>query len=80
MPETIRKYTSSSSGEMGEDITENLRTIRALPLGLSTAVDVLVEGARKGRSDDQIRELLARLVPEFSVAAEATARVEVGPG
>jgi FlaA1/EpsC-like NDP-sugar epimerase len=52
----------------------------ALPLGLSRVVDVLVEGARNGRSDDEIRELLARLVPDFSVAAEASARVEVGPG
>jgi FlaA1/EpsC-like NDP-sugar epimerase len=52
----------------------------ALPLGLSTVVDVLVEGARKGRPDDEIRELLARLVPDFCVPAEATERVEVGPG
>jgi FlaA1/EpsC-like NDP-sugar epimerase len=51
----------------------------ALPLGLSSLVDVLVEGARKGRSDDEIRELLARLVPDFSVPAEATSRVEVAP-
>ena len=41
----------------------------ALPLGLSTVVDVLVEGARTGRPDDEIRELLVRLVPDFKVSA-----------
>jgi FlaA1/EpsC-like NDP-sugar epimerase len=49
----------------------------ALPLGLTTVVDVLVEGARKGRPDDEIRELLARLVPDFKVSATAPDR-EVG--
>ena len=52
----------------------------ALPLGLSTVVDGLVEGARNGRPDDEIRELLARLVPDFSLPVQATERVEVGPG
>jgi FlaA1/EpsC-like NDP-sugar epimerase len=64
--------------------TDHPKVLRAkngtLPIGLSTVVDVLVEGARKGRSDDEIRELLARLVPDFSVPDQATERVEVGPG
>jgi FlaA1/EpsC-like NDP-sugar epimerase len=41
----------------------------ALPLGLNTAVEVLVEGARAGWADEEIREMLVRLVPEFKVAA-----------
>jgi hypothetical protein len=32
-------------------------------------VDVLLEGARAGRPEDEIRELLVRLVPEFKVPA-----------
>ena len=39
----------------------------ALPLGLASEVDSLVEGARKGRSDDEIRMLLMRLIPDFRV-------------
>jgi FlaA1/EpsC-like NDP-sugar epimerase len=50
----------------------------ALPIGLSTVVDVLVEGARTGRSDDDIRELLMRLVPDFKVSPEAAAETEIG--
>jgi FlaA1/EpsC-like NDP-sugar epimerase len=47
----------------------------ALPLGLSAVVDALVEGARTGgRSDDEIRELLVRLVPDFKVPASAPDR------
>ncbi len=47
----------------------------ALPLGLSAIVDVLVEGARTGgRPDDEIRELLVRLVPDFKVPASASDR------
>jgi len=30
-----------------------------------------VEGARKGRSDEDLRELLARLVPDFNVPESA---------
>ena len=44
----------------------------ALPVGMSAVVDVLVEGARNGRADDEIRELLVRLVPNFQMSdAEA---------
>ena len=39
----------------------------ALPLGLSTVVDLLVDGARHGWTDEQLRALLLRLVPEFRV-------------
>ena len=41
----------------------------ALPLGLGTVVDFLVESARSGRPDDEIRELLLRMVPDFQDAA-----------
>jgi FlaA1/EpsC-like NDP-sugar epimerase len=55
--------------------TDHPKVLRAkngvLPMGLSTVVDVLVEGARKGRSDEDLRELLARLVPEFNVSESA---------
>jgi FlaA1/EpsC-like NDP-sugar epimerase len=55
--------------------TDHPKVLRArngvLPLGLSTVVDVLVEGAQKGRPDDEIRELLVRLVPDFKVPAGA---------
>jgi len=50
----------------------------ALPIGLSEAVDVLVDGARNGRTDDEIRELLVRLVPDFKLSAGATAETEIG--
>jgi FlaA1/EpsC-like NDP-sugar epimerase len=39
----------------------------ALPIGLGTMVDLLVEGARHGWTDEQLRALLVRLVPEFRV-------------
>ena len=35
------------------------------PIGLSTVVDLLVDGARHGWTDEQLRALLVRLVPEF---------------
>jgi hypothetical protein len=38
-----------------------------LPIGLSTVVDLLVDGARHGWTDEQLRALLLRLVPEFKV-------------
>ncbi len=50
----------------------------ALPIGLSEVVDVLVDGARNGRTDDEIRELLVRLVPDFKMSAGATAEAEIG--
>ena len=50
----------------------------ALPIGLSTVVDVLVDGARNGRPDDEIRELLVRLVPEFKLSAEPPPRRKSG--
>ncbi len=40
-----------------------------LPIGLSTGVDLLVEGARGGWADDRLRSLLARLVPDFHPVA-----------
>jgi hypothetical protein len=41
-------------------------------------VDALVEAARSGRHDDEIRELLLRLVPDFKVTADAAAESELG--
>jgi FlaA1/EpsC-like NDP-sugar epimerase len=56
--------------------TDHPKVLRAkngtLPIGLSTVVDVLVDGAQNGRPDDEIRELMMRLVPEFKVAGTAT--------
>jgi len=49
-----------------------------LPIGLSTVVDLLVDGARRGWSDDQLRKLLGRLVPDFRVPApEVEAEVDL---
>jgi FlaA1/EpsC-like NDP-sugar epimerase len=49
-----------------------------LPIGLSTVVDLLVDGARRGWSDDQLRNLLGRLVPDFSIpATEVEPEVEL---
>jgi FlaA1/EpsC-like NDP-sugar epimerase len=50
----------------------------ALPIGLSTVVDLLVDGARHGWTDEQLRALLLRLVPEFRVTGlEIEADVEI---
>jgi FlaA1/EpsC-like NDP-sugar epimerase len=53
--------------------TDHPKVLRAkngvLPAGLGTAVDVLVEAARNGRPDDEIRELLVRMVPDFQLEA-----------
>jgi FlaA1/EpsC-like NDP-sugar epimerase len=45
----------------------------ALPLGMSTVVDVLLDAARSGRSEDEVRELLVRLVPDFKIPANTDA-------
>jgi FlaA1/EpsC-like NDP-sugar epimerase len=37
----------------------------ALPTGLSTGVDLLVDGASRGWSDEQVRSLLGQLVADF---------------
>ena len=59
--------------------TDHPKVLRAkngvLPIGLNRVVDVLVDRARKGRSDDEIRELLARLVPDFKVASGTAPRL-----
>jgi len=52
--------------------TDHPKVLRAkngvLPVGLSTAVDLLVDGARHGWPDEQLRALLLRLVPQFRVS------------
>jgi FlaA1/EpsC-like NDP-sugar epimerase len=62
--------------------TDHPKVLRAkngvLPIGLSTVVDLLVDGARRGWSDDQLRNLLGRLVPDFRVPApEVEAEVDL---
>jgi FlaA1/EpsC-like NDP-sugar epimerase len=59
--------------------TDHPKVLRAkngtLPIGLSAVIDLLVDGARGGRADDELRELLVRLVPDFRLPAEAGERV-----
>jgi FlaA1/EpsC-like NDP-sugar epimerase len=51
--------------------TDHPKVLRAkngmLPRGLDAVVEALVDAARKGRTDDEVRDLLMRLVPDFSV-------------
>jgi FlaA1/EpsC-like NDP-sugar epimerase len=46
-----------------------------LPIGLSAVVDQLVDGARNGSTDEQLRALLVRLVPEFRAVADSPAEI-----
>jgi FlaA1/EpsC-like NDP-sugar epimerase len=59
--------------------TDHPKVLRArngtLPIGLSTAVDALVDSARAGRPDDEIRDLLVRLVPDFKLPDHTAAEV-----
>jgi FlaA1/EpsC-like NDP-sugar epimerase len=59
--------------------TRHPKVLRAkngsLPLGLSGAVEVLVERSRAGRPDNEIRGLLLQLVPDFKVSATAAESV-----
>ena len=64
--------------------TDHPKVLRAkngtLPIGLGAVVEALVDGARTGRADDEIRELLGRLVPDFkALAVEAGAGLDVLP-
>jgi FlaA1/EpsC-like NDP-sugar epimerase len=64
--------------------TDHPKVLRAkngtLPIGLSTVVETLVEGARTGRPNDEIRELLVRLVPDFkALAVGAGSALDVVP-
>ena len=50
----------------------------ALPGGLGTVVDLLVEGARHGWGDERLRSVMGRLVPELRLSeTEIEAEVEV---
>jgi FlaA1/EpsC-like NDP-sugar epimerase len=66
--------------------TDHPKVLRAkngtLPIGLSTAVELLVDGAKSGWNDQQLRGMLQRLVPDFrvsgvevAVAAEADGEI-----
>ena len=50
--------------------TDHPKVLRAkngtLPIGLSTVVELLIDGAQHGWSDADLRALLLRLVPDFS--------------
>jgi len=48
-----------------------------LPIGLSTVVELLTDGARSGWSDEQLRTLLVRLVPDFQGASDVAAEADV---
>jgi hypothetical protein len=53
----------------------------ALPIGLSQAVEALVEGAKAGRAEAELRERLVRLVPDFKLppgAAPEVVEAEIG--
>ncbi len=47
-----------------------------LPIGLSTVVERLTEGARNGWSDEQLRALLVRLVPDFQESSHAAVEAD----
>jgi FlaA1/EpsC-like NDP-sugar epimerase len=64
--------------------TDHPKVLRAkngvLPIGLSTVVDLLVDGARHGWTDEQLKALLLRLVPEFKAGElEIEVDVEIAP-
>ncbi len=48
-----------------------------LPIGLSTVVDLLTDGARSGWSSEQLRTLLIRLVPDFQMMSEEGVEADV---
>jgi len=60
--------------------TDHPKVLRAkngvLPLGLSAVVYMLIDGARNGRPEKELRELLVRLVPDFRGASAAVETVE----
>ncbi|HEX3273689.1 MAG TPA: nucleoside-diphosphate sugar epimerase/dehydratase [Gemmatimonadales bacterium] len=62
--------------------TDHPKVLRArngsLPIGLVTMVKQLVEEARKGRPDDEIRELLELLVPDFRLRVTPAEEAAIG--
>jgi FlaA1/EpsC-like NDP-sugar epimerase len=48
-----------------------------LPIGLSTVVELLTDGARRGWSDPQLRTLLVRLVPDFNYTSDEAIEADV---
>jgi FlaA1/EpsC-like NDP-sugar epimerase len=77
------RYTGARPGEkLYEELffdseyaipTDHPKVLRAkngtLPIGLNGGVEALVETARSGHGDDEIREVLGRLVPDFKAYA-----------
>jgi FlaA1/EpsC-like NDP-sugar epimerase len=64
--------------------TDHPKVLRAkngvLPIGLSTVVDLVVEGARSGWTDERLRGMLGRLVPELrGEELEVELDVEIAP-
>jgi FlaA1/EpsC-like NDP-sugar epimerase len=61
--------------------TDHPKVLRAkngtLPIGLSTVVDQLVDGALSGSDDEQLRDLLHRLVPHFRPDAAEVVEADV---
>jgi FlaA1/EpsC-like NDP-sugar epimerase len=59
--------------------TDHPKVLRArngsLPAGSGAIVDALVEAARSGRSDEEVRELLLRVVPGFCAQPETAEKV-----
>ncbi len=68
-------YEEVFFGKEEAEPTEHPKVLRArhahLPIGLSTVVARLVAGAEAGASDDELRELLQRLVPDYAPEGSA---------
>jgi FlaA1/EpsC-like NDP-sugar epimerase len=58
--------------------TDHPKVLRAkngsLPPGLASVIDVLIDGAHRGWSDEALRALLVKLVPDFSPQTEGSRR------
>jgi FlaA1/EpsC-like NDP-sugar epimerase len=62
--------------------TDHPKVLRArngsLPIGLNAMVELLVEEAKKGRPDEEIRDLLERLVPDFRLPTTPAEEAAIG--
>jgi len=55
----LKTAATRGNGEVGEDVTHNIKTIRSIPLSLARAVDVIVEG-EVWMSEQTLREINAQ--------------------